>query len=144
MTNVTQTARSLLMVAVMIASAILPMAPEATELRDEAKEMRAMLSTNWVDMSIDEGDDGWYEVSLDEAPDGVLVITPSGPASLTFSPTYLKFTKLNWEWNQTVLVHVHEDDDGANSTATITHALSGTDTVYSLSLIHISEPTRPY
>ncbi|MAK24541.1 MAG: hypothetical protein CL414_04900, partial [Acidimicrobiaceae bacterium] len=130
MTNVTQTARSLLMVAVMIASAILPMAPEATELRDDAKEMRAMLSTNQVALSIDEGDEGWYEISLDEAPDGVLVITPSGPSNVEISPSYLKFTKLNWEWNQTVWVHVLEDDDGVNSTGTITHALSGTDAVY--------------
>ena len=59
MRNVTQTARTLLMVSVMIAAALMPMVPEATELRDEAKAMRASISTDVANLTIDEG--GWEE-----------------------------------------------------------------------------------
>ena len=72
-----KTARTLLMVTVMIASALMPMVPEAAELRDEAKTMRTAVSTDVSGLGIDEGDWGMYEVTLDEAPNGVLVVTPS-------------------------------------------------------------------
>ena len=151
MEKVTQTARTLLMVAVMIASAILPMVPEAAELRDEARAMGASISTDVTTVTLDEG--GWtmYEVSLDEAPDGTLVITPSSDNSVvTVDPSYIKFTKVNWDMPQYIYVDITDtDDDGADTTATISHSISGTDTVFStapgdisvtgtdLSLIHI-------
>ncbi|MDG1540102.1 MAG: LDL receptor domain-containing protein, partial [Candidatus Thalassarchaeaceae archaeon] len=133
MEKVTQTARTLLMVAVMIASAILPMVPEAAELRDEARAMGASISTDVTTVTLDEG--GWtvYEVSLDEAPDGTLVITPSSDNSaVTVDPSYLKFTKVNWDMPQYVYVDITDtDDDGADTTATISHSISGTDSVFS-------------
>ena len=133
MKNMTQTARSLLMVAVMIASAILPMVPEAAELRDEAREMRASITTDVTSVTFDEGGCGWYAVSLDEAPDGVLVITPSSDNSdVTVDPSYFKFTKQDWDMNHYVYLCIEDtDDDGADTTATITHAVSGTDNVFS-------------
>ena len=133
MEKVTQTARTLLMVAVMIASAILPMAPEAAELRDEARAMGASISTAVTTVTLDEGGVTMYEVSLDEAPDGTLVITPSSDNSdVTVDPSYLKYTKQDWDMNHYVYLCIEDtDDDGADTTATITHAVSG------LSLIHI-------
>ena len=73
-----------------------------------------------------------YEVSLDEAPDGTLVITPSSDNSaVTVDPSYIKFTKVNWDTSQWVYVDILDtDDDGADTTATITHSISGTDTVF--------------
>ena len=132
MEKVTQTARTLLMVAVMIASAILPMVPEAAELRDEARAMGASISTDVTTATLEEG--GWtmYEVSLDEAPDGTLVITPSSDNSVvTVDPSYIKFTKVNWDMPQYIWLNIADtDDDGADTTATISHSISGTDTVF--------------
>ena len=131
MRNVKQTARTLLMVAVMIASAILPMVPEATELRDEARAMRASISTDVTSVWVTEGGSGWYEVSLDEAPDGVLVVTPTSDNSLiSVDPSYLKFTKGNWDFPQTVWLDMDFDDDANSTSAVISHALSTTGTVF--------------
>ena len=132
MEKVTQTARTLLMVAVMIASAILPMVPEAAELRDEARAMGASISTDVTSLTLDEGGSNWYEVSLDEAPDGTLVITPSSDNSVvTVDPSYIKFTKVNWDMPQYIWVDIADtDDDGADTTATISHSISGSDTVF--------------
>ena len=128
--NIAQTARTLLMVTVMIASALMPMVPEAAELRDNANAMRTAVTTDVNALVIDEGDWGMYEVTLDHAPQGVLVVTPSSDnAAVTVDPAYLKFTKVNWDTPQYVYVDVDgEDDDGADTTATISHTLGGTDT----------------
>jgi hypothetical protein len=120
------------MVAVMIASAILPMVPEAAELRDEARAMGASITTDVTSVTLDEGGSTMYEVSLDEAPDGTLVITPSSDnPAVTVDPSYIKFTKANWDTSQWVYVDILDTDvDGADTTATITHSISGTDTVF--------------
>ena len=132
MEKATQTARTLLMVAMMIAAAIVPMAPEAVELRDEARAMGASISTDATSLTLDEGTSNMYEVSLDEAPDGTLVITPSSDNSVvTVDPSYIKFTKLNWDTPQYVYVDIADtDDDAVNTTATISHTIAGTDTVF--------------
>ena len=132
MEKATQTARTLLMVAVMIAAAIVPMAPEAVELRDEARAMGASITTDVTSLTLDEGGSNWYEVSLDEAPDGTLVITPSSDNSVvTLDPSYIKFTKVNWDMPQYIWVDIADtDDDGADTTATISHSISGSDTVF--------------
>ncbi|MEC7001035.1 MAG: hypothetical protein VXX04_04270, partial [Actinomycetota bacterium] len=132
MEKATQTARTLLMVAMMIAAAIVPMAPAAVELRDEARAMGASISTDATSLTLDEGSSNWYEVSLDEAPDGTLVITPSSDNSVvTVDPSYIKFTKLNWDTPQYVYVDIADtDDDAVNTTATISHTIAGTDTVF--------------
>ena len=137
MEKATQTARTLLMVAVMIAAAIVPMAPEAVELRDEARAMGASISTDVTSLTLDEGGSNWYEVSLDEAPDGTLVITPSSDNSVvTVDPSYIKFTKVNWDMPQYIWVDIADtDDDGADTTAAISHSISGSDTVFASATI---------
>ena len=52
MEKATQTARTLLMVAMMIAAAIVPMAPEAVELRDEARAMGASISVSYTHLTL--------------------------------------------------------------------------------------------
>ena len=137
MEKATQTARTLLMVAVMIAAAIVPMAPEAVELRDEARAMGASISTDVTSLTLDEGGSNWYEVSLDEAPDGTLVITPSSDNSVvTVDPSYIKFTKVNWDMPQYIWVDIADtDDDGADTMASISHSISGSDTVFASATI---------
>ena len=137
MEKATQTARTLLMVAMMIAAAIVPMAPEAVELRDEARAMGASISTDVTSLTLDEGGSNWYEVSLDEAPDGTLVITPSSDNSVvTVDPSYIKFTKVNWDMPQYIWVDIADtDDDGADTTAAISHSISGSDTVFASATI---------
>ncbi len=129
--NIAQTTRTLLMVAIMVASALMPMAPGAEELRESPAKMHAAISVDVTSLSIDEGYWDYYEIMLDEAPDGVVIITPSSDNALvTLEPAYLKFTKVNYDESQFVKVFTEWDLDGADTTATISHSLDGTDTVY--------------
>ncbi|MAW30273.1 MAG: hypothetical protein CMP98_15870, partial [Gammaproteobacteria bacterium] len=129
----------MLMVSVMIAAALMPMVPEATELRDDAKAMRASISTDAVNNTLTLYEDGGYVgyyVSVDEAPDGVLVITPSSDdAGVMFDPSYIKITKADWDMWHWFDVRVDPDDDANDTIATITHAITGTDTVFSTSTV---------
>ncbi len=124
---------------VMIASAILPMMPEAAELmnKERAKNTDIMVDTyHNGSITLYEGDWFAYEISIEEAPNGVLVVTPTtNNSDTTIWPAYLKFTKQNWQWPQEVWVQVDEDDDGADETITISHPISGTDTIFLNSVI---------
>ncbi|MDP6220592.1 MAG: hypothetical protein QGG76_03280, partial [Candidatus Thalassarchaeaceae archaeon] len=71
--NIAEITRTLLMITVMVASALIPMAPAAEELRDSPAKMHAAISVGTSSISILEGGSDHYEISLDEAPDGVLV-----------------------------------------------------------------------
>ena len=129
-------ARTLLVITVMVASAILPVMPEAAELKEMDKASHTVASVvlmpgaTALDIYEDECD--WYEIQLDEAPDGLLVVTPTADSALvSISPSYLKFSKQNWDWGQGLEVCVDVDDDGADLSATISHALSGTATTAS-------------
>ncbi len=96
--NIAQTTRTLLMIAIMVASALMPMAPGAEELRDSPAKMHAAISVDVTSLSIDEGYWDHYEIVLDEAPDGVVIITPSSDNALvTLEPAYLKFNKVNYD-----------------------------------------------
>ena len=59
-THIAKTARTLLMITVMIASAIMPMIPEAAELRDSQTARHTAISTDVSSLDIYEGDLGWY------------------------------------------------------------------------------------
>ena len=72
--------QTLLVVMVMIASAILPMMPEAAELmnKERAKNTDIMVDTyHNGSITLYEGDWFAYEISIEEAPNGVLVVTPT-------------------------------------------------------------------
>ena len=122
--NIAETARTLMMITVMIASAIMPMMPEAGELRESPEAMHAVISVGSTTLFIDEGLFDHYEIVLDEAPDGVVVITPTTGSGTNYhtvsvEPAYLKFTKANFDAPQSFTVSTYYDIDGADRGPTV-------------------------
>ena len=80
---------------------------------------------------VNEGGTGAYGVELTSAPTGEVTITLSlaspGNEDVTFMPTTLTFTAINWDTPQTVTVTTTEDTDDVPDTATITHTVAGAD-----------------
>ena len=80
-------------------------------------------------LTVDEGESGAYTVVLDASPgpgqDGLTVTPTSNNADVTFAPATLAFTSTNWNAPQTVTVSAAHDDDAADESATLTHAVSG-------------------
>ena len=84
-------------------------------------------------VAVDEGSTGSYTVVLTSNPDpgrdGLTVtVTPSPDpdnADVTFTPASLRFTADNWSTEQRVTVSAAQDDDAADESATLTHAVSG-------------------
>ncbi len=80
-----------------------------------------------TELKIDEGDDSrTYSLKLESAPSNNVTVTPrSNNPDVTVSPATLTFTPGNWSTSQTVTVSVAEDQDSADDTATLSHAVSG-------------------
>ena len=69
-----------------------------------------------------------YTVELASEPTAAVTITPaSNNAEVTVSPATLTFTSANWQTEQTVTVEAMSDEDDADDTATISHAVAGGD-----------------
>ncbi|MDD9856651.1 MAG: hypothetical protein OXU96_01165 [Gammaproteobacteria bacterium] len=91
-------------------------------------------------VSVNEGETGTYTLVLDTLPAGDVMVTPSSDTpAVTFSdqmpdqPPVLTFTTTNWNIAQTVTVTGATDLNGADETATLTHALVSTaDSNYNL------------
>ena len=67
-----------------------------------------------------------YTVVLDGQPTGDVTITASSDnGDITLEPASLTFTRDNWHTAQSVTVRASHDDDAANDTATVSHAVSG-------------------
>ena len=134
--KIVEKARTLLLCAIMVTAALMPMLSGATDeqLRDQ-ESLKYTISTSG-DVYLEEGGWGEYEICVEETPDGVLIITPSSDNSdVVIEPAYLKFTKLhssddygNCEYFE---VMVDEDDDASDTNATISHSMSGTTTIFS-------------
>ena len=83
------------------------------------------------ELAVVEGESGAYTVVLDANPDPFqdgLTVTPTPPsnnADVTFAPATLAFTSANWKVSQTVTVTAAHDDDAADESVTVTHAVSG-------------------
>ena len=94
---------------------------------DDSREVMVTLTA----LTVDEGESGAYTVVLDANPDpgqdGLTVtVTPtSNNADVTFAPATLAFTSANWNAPQTVTVSAAHDEDAADESATLTHAVSG-------------------
>ena len=134
--KIVEKARTLLLCAIMVTAALMPMLSGATDeqLRDQ-ESLKYTISTSG-DVYLDEGGYAEYEICVEETPDGVLIITPSSDNSnVVIEPAYLKFTKLHssdWYGNCEYFgVEVSEDNDASDTTATISHSMSGTTTVFS-------------
>ena len=80
-------------------------------------------------LTVPEGGDATYTVVLMSEPTGEVTVTPSlgsGDTDVTVSGA-LTFTATDWDQPQTVTISAAQDDDAANDTATIVHAVSGAD-----------------
>ena len=70
---------------------------------------------------------GAYAVELSVAPDsGDVTVTPSlNGGGLTFAPAALTFSSGNWNTAQDIVITAAPDDDTANETLTVSHAVVG-------------------
>ena len=93
----------------------------------------ARVSVEPTSLSPDEGGTLTYTVTLDTLPAGNVTITPSSGDSgaVGVEPASLTFTAANWNTAQTVSVTGVQDGDTDNETVTISHSVSGYDTVTS-------------
>ena len=82
-------------------------------------------------LDIEEGDStgGTYTVVLDTEPSDDVTVTVNVPAgsALTANPTTRTFTEQDWETAQTIQVTADQDADAVDSTATLTHTVTGAD-----------------
>ena len=134
--KIVEKARTLLLCAIMVTAALMPMLSGATDeqLRD-GESVKYTISTSG-DVYFDEGESAEYEICVEETPDGVLIITPSSDnTNVMIEPAYVKFSKLHsseWYGNcEYFEVMVDGDDDASDTAATISHTMSGTTTIFS-------------
>ena len=82
-------------------------------------------------LAIPEGESGSYTVVLTSEPTAVVTVTVSGHAGsdLMLSEASLTFTAVDWGDAQTVTVMAGQDNDAADDTVTLVHAVSGYGTV---------------
>ena len=86
------------------------------------------LSFTETSVTVPEGGSAKYSVSLAFEPTAsvtVAVSRASGDTDLTVNKSSLTFTTSNWNDGQEVTVSAGEDDDGTDSTATLSHTASG-------------------
>ena len=77
-------------------------------------------------LTIAEGGTGTYTVKLDTLPAGSVTVTPSSDATAVATVSGpLTFSTGNWNGEQTVTVTAEEDDDSADGTAEVSHAVAG-------------------
>ena len=81
-----------------------------------------------TELTVTEGDPGGasYTVVLESQPTADVIIDISGHAGtgVSVTPSTLTFTSDNWETAQTVTVSAAQDDDAADDTQTVSHAVA--------------------
>ena len=104
----------------------------------------AGLKVSPTSLTVAEGATATYTVRLNVAPTGTTTVTVGGATAKlaadtdTGTPgdqTMLSFDAANWDTAQTVTVTGAEDADGADETASLTHAVAGTGDYASLAAI---------
>ena len=83
----------------------------------------AGVSIDSTALTVPEGDNGAYTVKLNTQPSGEVIIDITGGGDVTVSPTSLTFTTVDWSTAQKVTVSVDQDDDAANDTQAVSHAV---------------------
>ena len=91
----------------------------------------AEVSVTLTSVSTDEGDAATYALQLATQPNGPVTITPTSGNSgaVSVSPASLTFTPSNWDTAQTMSVTGVEDADTREETVTVSHSVSGYDSV---------------
>ena len=84
-----------------------------------AREVRLSSST----LTVAEGATGEYTVELNGVPSGDVTVSVTGGGDVTVSPTALTFSTSSWNTAQTVTVTAGHDDDAADDTVTVAHAV---------------------
>jgi len=105
---------------------------DALAVADVEVTVRDNLMISVSELAVTEGATATYTVVLGAAPSGGnVVVTPdAGSDGAIEVSAALTFTSANWSEDQTVTVTADDDDDFADETATISHAVSGAATNY--------------
>ena len=106
----------------------------------------AGVSVSPTSLSVDESGTTTYTVVLTAEPNGSVTVTPSSndTGAATLSPSGLTFTSSNWNTAQTVTVSGEEDDDANNETVTVSHSVSGYDSVSTADDVSVTVTRRRY
>ena len=93
----------------------------------------AGVSISESSLTIAEGSSGTYTIVLDSQPTADVTVTINDPSNtdVTAEPASLTFSSTDWSTPQTVTVSAAQDADAENDTATVTHAVTSTDSIYS-------------
>ena len=75
-------------------------------------------------LTVDEGGTADYTVQLSSEPTAGVTVDITGGGDVTVNPTSLTFTTTTWDTAQTVMVTAAQDDDGADDTLTVGHAVA--------------------
>ena len=70
-----------------------------------------------------EGSTADYTVQLSVQPTADVTVNITGGGDVTVNPTSLTFSSATWNTAQTVTVTAAQDDDGADDTLTVGHAV---------------------
>ena len=84
-----------------------------------AREVRLSPST----LTVAEGATGEYTVELSGLPSADVTVSVTGGGDVSVSPGSLTFSTASWNTAQTVTVTAGHDDDAADDTVTVTHAV---------------------
>ena len=75
-------------------------------------------------LTVAEGGTADYTVQLSSEPTADVTVDITGGGDLTVNPNSLTFTSATWDTAQTVTVTAAQDDDGADDTRTVGHAVA--------------------
>ena len=93
----------------------------------------AGVSVSESSLTIAEGSSGTYTIVLDSQPTADVTVTINDPSNtdVTAEPASLTFSSTDWISPKTVTVNAAQDADADDETATVTHAVTSTDSIYS-------------
>ena len=93
----------------------------------------AGVSVSEASLTIVEGSSGTYTIVLDSQPTADVAVTINDPSNtnVTAEPASLTFSSTDWSSPKTVTVNAAQDTDAEDETATVTHTVTSTDSIYS-------------
>ncbi len=106
----------------------------ATEIdNDNTIVFRNAADNAITSLEVAEGGSATYKVKLNIAPSAnvTVALTATGDSSITFSPSSLAFTTVNWSTAKPVTVNAAQDTDLLNGSKNIVHTATSTDSQYS-------------